>query len=87
MGFIRKTAFNIRLPSLSYNKLLFTAVVSYSLQEHFPNWTGISRQKQAMYSLLKFRSEERKLNQRTYGQERQADRNVKFTSRNRSENW
>jgi len=56
MAFIGKTAFNIRLPSLSYSKLLFTVLVRHSLQEHFTNGTGISRQKQAMYSLLQFKS-------------------------------
>lgn len=48
------------------------------------NGTGTSRHKQAIYSLLQFKSEVRKLNQRTYGENRQAARNVKFTARTRS---
>jgi hypothetical protein len=87
MGFTRKIAFNILLSSLSYSKLLFTALVSCSLQERFPNGTGISRQKQEMNRLLQFKSEVRKLNQRTYGEKRQAARDVKFTARTGSENW
>ena len=86
MGFTRKTAFNILLPSISYSKLLFTALVSCSLQENFPNGRGISRQKQAMYSLLQFKSEVRNLKQRTYGEKRQAARDVKFTARTGGEN-
>jgi hypothetical protein len=87
MGFIRKFFFNILLPSLSYRKLIFTAPASYSLQQHFPNATGISRQKQAMYSLfftVRIGSEITK--PATCGEKRQAARNVKFSERNGSEN-